>query len=86
MRIISGIARGKKLFDKRQDIAKKDAERRMQKVLKSNEKNIFVYCYKKYNNILLSIKDLPELPEIKEIMAEALFGCHRNRCCVVRIL
>ena len=25
-----GVARGKKLYDKRQDIAKKDAERRLQ--------------------------------------------------------
>lgn len=32
------IARGKKLYDKRQDIAKKDAERRMQKALRANEK------------------------------------------------
>lgn len=28
-----GIARGKKLYDKRQDIAKKDAERRMQRYI-----------------------------------------------------
>ena len=28
-----GLARGKKLYDKRQDIAKKDAERRMQKAM-----------------------------------------------------
>ena len=28
-----GIARGKKLYDKRQDIAKKDAERRIQRYL-----------------------------------------------------
>lgn len=33
-----GIGKGKKLFDKRQDIAKKDAERRMQKALRANEK------------------------------------------------
>ena len=34
-----GIGKGKKLYDKREDIAKKDAERRMQKALKYNEKN-----------------------------------------------
>ena len=35
-----GIGKGKKLYDKRQDIAKKDAERRMQKALRENQKNI----------------------------------------------
>ena len=35
-----GIGKGKKLFDKRQNIAKKDAERRMQKAIRANEKNI----------------------------------------------
>ena len=35
-----GIGKGKKLYDKRQDIAKKDAERRMQKALRASEKNI----------------------------------------------
>lgn len=35
-----GIGKGKKLYDKRQDIAKKDAERRMQKALRNNEKSI----------------------------------------------
>ena len=35
-----GVGIGKKLYDKRQDIAKKDAERRMQKALRANEKNI----------------------------------------------
>ena len=35
-----GIGKGKKLYDKRQDIAKKDAERRMQKALRANEKNV----------------------------------------------
>ena len=34
-----GIGKGKKLFDKREDIAKKDAERRMQKALRANEKS-----------------------------------------------
>ena len=34
-----GIGKGKKLYDKREDIAKKDAERRMQKALRSNEKS-----------------------------------------------
>ena len=33
-----GIGKGKKLFDKRADIAKKDAERRMQKAMRQNEK------------------------------------------------
>ena len=33
-----GIGKGKKLYDKREDIAKKDAERRMQKAL--SEKNM----------------------------------------------
>ena len=28
-----GVGKGKKLYDKRQDIAKKDAERRMQKAM-----------------------------------------------------
>lgn len=36
-----GVGKGKKLYDKRQDIAKKDAERRMQKARRANEKNIF---------------------------------------------
>ena len=36
-----GIGKGKKLYDKRQDIAKKDAERRMQKARRANEKNSF---------------------------------------------
>ena len=34
-----GIGKGKKLYDKREDIAKKDAERRMQKALRNNEKS-----------------------------------------------
>lgn len=34
-----GIGRGKKLYDKREDLAKKDAERRMQKAIRTNEKN-----------------------------------------------
>lgn len=33
-----GIGKGKKLYDKREDIAKKDAERRLQKALRNNEK------------------------------------------------
>lgn len=33
-----GIGKGKKLYDKRQDIAKKDAERRIQKALRANVK------------------------------------------------
>ena len=32
-----GVGKGKKLYDKRQDIAKKDAERRMQKALRANK-------------------------------------------------
>ena len=35
-----GIGKGKKLYDKRQDIAKKDAERRMQKAMRTNEKQL----------------------------------------------
>ena len=34
-----GLGKGKKLYDKRQDIAKKDAERRMQKAIRANEKS-----------------------------------------------
>ena len=37
VKIELGICKGKKLYDKRQDIAKKDAERRMQKAMR--EKN-----------------------------------------------
>ncbi len=33
-----GLGKGKKLYDKRQDIAKKDAERRMQKALRQKAK------------------------------------------------
>ena len=36
-----GVGKGKKLYDKRQDIAKKDAERRMQKALRATEKGNF---------------------------------------------
>ena len=35
-----GIGKGKKLYDKREDIAKKDAERRMQKAIRAKEKDI----------------------------------------------
>lgn len=31
-----GIGRGKKLYDKRQDMAKKDAERKIERTLKQN--------------------------------------------------
>ena len=31
-----GVGKGKKLYDKRQDIAKKDAERRMQQQLRNH--------------------------------------------------
>ena len=34
-----GIGKGKKLYDKRQDIAKKDAEIRMRKAIRANEKS-----------------------------------------------
>ena len=40
VKIELGIGKGKKLYDKREDIAKKDAERRMQKALRASEKNI----------------------------------------------
>ena len=33
-----GVGKGKKLYDKRQDIAQNDAERRMKKALRANEK------------------------------------------------
>lgn len=35
-----GIGKGKKLYDKRQDIAKKDSERRIKQALRANEKGI----------------------------------------------
>lgn len=35
-----GLGKGKKLYDKRQDIAKKDEERRMQKAMRTNEKQL----------------------------------------------
>ena len=35
-----GLGKGKKLYDKRQDSAKKDAERRMQKAMRANEKQL----------------------------------------------
>ena len=35
-----GLGKGKKLYDKRQDIAKKDAERRMQKAMRTKEKQL----------------------------------------------
>ena len=38
LKIELGVGKGKKLYDNRQDIAKKDAERRMQKALRANEK------------------------------------------------
>ena len=39
LKIKLGVGKGKKLYDKRQDIAKKDAERRMQKAMRANEKS-----------------------------------------------
>ena len=38
LKIELGVGKGKKLYDKRQDIAKKDAEMRMRKALKASEK------------------------------------------------
>ena len=38
LKIELGVGKGKKLFDKRQDIAKRDAERRMQQAIRINEK------------------------------------------------
>lgn len=38
LKIELGVGKGKKLFDKRQDIARKDAERRMQQAIRINEK------------------------------------------------
>ncbi len=38
LKIELGVGKGKKLYDKRQDIAKKDAERRMQKAMRADEK------------------------------------------------
>ena len=35
-----GLGKGKKLYDKRQDIDKKDTERRMQKAMRTNEKQL----------------------------------------------
>ena len=35
-----GLGKGKKLYDKRQDIAKKDTECRMQKAMRTNEKQL----------------------------------------------
>ena len=40
VKIELGLGKGKKLYDKRQDIAKKDAERRMQKALRQKAKEI----------------------------------------------
>lgn len=39
LKIELGVGKGKKLFDKRQDIARKDAERRMQQALRLKEKS-----------------------------------------------
>lgn len=36
VKILIGVARGKKLHDKRQSMAKKDSERRMQRAIKDN--------------------------------------------------
>lgn len=39
VKIELGIGKGKKLYDKRQDIAKKDAERRMKQAMKEKNRN-----------------------------------------------
>ena len=39
VKIELGIGKGKKLYDKRQDIAKKDAERRMNQAMKEKNRN-----------------------------------------------
>ena len=38
LKIELGVGKGKKLYDKRQDIAKRDAQRRMQKAMRADEK------------------------------------------------
>lgn len=38
LKIELGVGKGKKLYDKRQDIAKRDAEMRMRKAMRANEK------------------------------------------------
>ena len=38
LKIELGVGKGKKLYDKRQDIAKRDAERRMQKAMRADVK------------------------------------------------
>lgn len=54
-----GVGKGKKLYDKRQDIAKKDAERRMQKALRAKEKrnliNIYSIQKKELNSFFICI-------------------------------
>lgn len=39
VKIELGVGKGKKLYDKRQDIAKKDAERRMKQAMKEKNRN-----------------------------------------------
>ena len=48
-----GIGKGKKLYDKREDLAKKDAERKIMQALKSwgPQKNWNYVALKKYPNI-----------------------------------
>ena len=41
IKIELGIGKGKKLYDKRRDIAKKDAERKIERALKSSIQNLF---------------------------------------------
>lgn len=40
LKIELGVGKGKKLYDKRQDIAKKDAERRMQQAMSVKNKKV----------------------------------------------
>ena len=41
IKIELGIGKGKKLYDKRRDIAKKDAERKIERALKNSIQNLF---------------------------------------------
>ena len=40
LKIELGVGKGKKLYDKRQDIAKKDAERRVQQAMSAKNKKV----------------------------------------------
>ena len=43
LKIELGVGKGKKLYDKRQDIAKKDAERRMQQAMSVKNKKVWLH-------------------------------------------